>query len=82
MSEPTVLDAATRDSLAVASAIPGVTVMPSASTGMAFTGGDAEIQAGLKKMYADQSNWPSTFPKPYSDEVQAFINQAMAARQK
>ena len=39
----------------------------------AFTGGDAEIQAGLNKLYKDQANWPTTFPKPYSDEVGAFI---------
>lgn len=47
-----------------------------------FTGGDPEIQAGLRKMYADQANWPSTFPKPYSDEAQNFIFKAMAAGQK
>lgn len=45
-----------------------------------FTGGDPEIQKGLNKMYADQKNWPSTFPKPYTDEVQAFIAKALAAR--
>jgi DNA-binding transcriptional MerR regulator len=38
-----------------------------------FTGGDPEISAGLKKLYADQSNWPAHFQKPYSDEVGAFI---------
>ncbi len=37
-----------------------------------FTGGDPEISAGFKKLYADQSNWPQ-FQKPYSDEVEAFI---------
>jgi DNA-binding transcriptional MerR regulator len=44
-----------------------------------FTGGSPEIQAGLNKMYADQSNWPATFPKPYSDEAGAFMCAAMAA---
>jgi DNA-binding transcriptional MerR regulator len=45
-----------------------------------FTGGDPEIQKGLNKMYADKQNWPSTFPKPYSDEVQAFMQKALAIR--
>ena len=47
-----------------------------------FTGGDPGIEENLRRLYADQSNWPSTFKKPYSDEVGAFICQAMAARQK
>jgi len=45
-----------------------------------FTGGDPAIQQGLNKMYSDKENWPSSFPKPYSDEVQAFIAKAMAIR--
>jgi DNA-binding transcriptional MerR regulator len=45
-----------------------------------FTGGDAAIHEGLNKMYADQKNWPSKFPKPYSDEVQTFILRAIAIR--
>jgi hypothetical protein len=44
-----------------------------------FTGGDPEVQKGLNKLYADQSNWPSSFQKPFSDEVWAFVKQAMAA---
>jgi DNA-binding transcriptional MerR regulator len=48
----------------------------------AFTGGDAEVSEGLKKLYSDKANWPSTFQKPYSDEVGAFICEAVAARQK
>jgi DNA-binding transcriptional MerR regulator len=44
-----------------------------------FTGGDAEIQKGLNKMYSDP-NWSAPFPKPYSDEAGAFIMQAMTAR--
>jgi len=46
----------------------------------AFTGGSSEIQAGLNKMYADQSNWPANFPKPYSDAAGNFIHEAMAAK--
>ena len=46
-----------------------------------FTGGTPEVAAGLKKLYADQGNWPASFKKPYSDEVGAFISKAMAARQ-
>ena len=45
-----------------------------------FTGGDAEIQKGLNKMYSDKQNWPATFPKPYSDEVQSFMQKALAIR--
>lgn len=45
----------------------------------AFAGGSAAVAAGLKKLYADQSNWPSTFKKPYSDEVGAFICKAVEA---
>ncbi|MFN2499125.1 MAG: TipAS antibiotic-recognition domain-containing protein, partial [Pyrinomonadaceae bacterium] len=47
-----------------------------------FTGGNRAIQEGLNKMHADKSNWPSTKPRPYSDEAMAFIRQAMAAREK
>ncbi len=42
-----------------------------------FTGGDKEIQQGLNKMYADESNWQTTWKKPFSDEVQAWITEAM-----
>ena len=42
-----------------------------------FTGGNPEIQKGLNKMYADRNNWPASMPKPFSDEVQAFIVEAM-----
>jgi MerR family transcriptional regulator, thiopeptide resistance regulator len=41
-----------------------------------FTMGSPAISEGLKKLYADQANWPSTFEKPYSDEVGAFICEA------
>ena len=42
-----------------------------------FTGGDKKIQAGLNKMYADEKNWQTTWKKPFSDEVQNFIFEAM-----
>ena len=45
-----------------------------------FTGGDKDIQAGLNKMYSDQSKWPTNFPKPYSDAAGEFIHQAMSAK--
>jgi len=44
-----------------------------------FTGGDPEIQKGVNKLYADQGNWPASFQRPWSDEVQEFIMKAMAA---
>jgi len=47
-----------------------------------FTGGDREIQAGLNKLYSDQTNWPKDFPKPYSDAAGAFMCEAMAAQLK
>jgi MerR family transcriptional regulator, thiopeptide resistance regulator len=43
-----------------------------------FTMGSPAITEGLKKLYADQANWPSTFQKPYPDEVGAFICEAQA----
>ena len=46
----------------------------------AFTGGNAEIQKGLNRMYADRNNWPASMPKPFSDEVQSFIIEAMKCR--
>jgi len=48
----------------------------------AFTGGNPAIRESLAKLYADQANWPSTFSKPYPDEVGAFIAQAGAACKK
>jgi MerR family transcriptional regulator, thiopeptide resistance regulator len=48
----------------------------------AFTGGDPGIEQNLKKLYADQANWPSTFQKPCSDGVSAFIAKAIAIRNK
>ena len=42
-----------------------------------FTGGDSQIQEGLNKMYADEKNWQTNWKKPFSDEVQNFIFEAM-----
>ncbi|HUI40914.1 MAG TPA: MerR family transcriptional regulator [Terriglobia bacterium] len=47
-----------------------------------FTGGNPAVQQGLNRLYADPQHWPSTFKKPYSDEVGAFICQAAEVRQK
>jgi DNA-binding transcriptional MerR regulator len=41
-----------------------------------FTGGDPGIKANLQKLYADKANWPPTFKKPYSDEVDKFLCEA------
>src|SRR5215831_10078651 len=46
-----------------------------------FTGGNPEIQKGLNKMYADRQSWPASMPKPFGDEVQAFIVEALKCRQ-
>ncbi len=42
-----------------------------------FAGGDKAIQAGLNRMYADEKNWQTDWKKPFSDEVQNFIIEAM-----
>ena len=47
-----------------------------------FTGGNPEIQSGLNKIYADKASWPASFPRPYGDDVDAFIRQAMLSRGK
>ena len=46
-----------------------------------FTGGNAEIQKGLNRMYSERENWPASMPKPFSNEVQEFIAKAMKCRQ-
>ncbi len=46
-----------------------------------FTGGDSGIRESLTRLYADQSNWPGTFRKPYSDESADFISRARAAKE-
>lgn len=47
-----------------------------------FTQGKPAIEQGLKKVYADEKNWPKDFKKPFSDEAMAFIGKANAARKK
>ena len=47
-----------------------------------FTGGDPQIESGLRKLYADQKNWPSGVQKPFSDEACAFIAKARQAAKK
>lgn len=47
-----------------------------------FTAGNQQVAEGLKKLYADQKNWPSTFKKPYSDEVGALMCGAMEIRKQ
>jgi MerR family transcriptional regulator, thiopeptide resistance regulator len=41
-----------------------------------FTGGDPEMEKNLQKLYADRSNWPENFKKPFSDAVDTFLCQA------
>lgn len=43
-----------------------------------FTGGDPEIQKGLNRMHSDPE-WIARFPRPYSDEAAAFIQQAIGS---
>jgi DNA-binding transcriptional MerR regulator len=47
-----------------------------------FTGGDPGIRENLKRLYADQANWPDTFKKPYGDDAGAFICRAQAEGKK
>ncbi len=45
-----------------------------------FTQGDPEIEKGLKVLYSDKPNWPSTFQQPFQNEAAQFICAAQAAR--
>ena len=47
-----------------------------------FTGGDPGIRENLRRLYADQANWPTTFSKPYSDESSTFIASVKAAQEE
>ena len=40
-----------------------------------FTGGNPEILASLKRLYADQANWPEGAQRPYPDEVGQFLSR-------
>lgn len=46
-----------------------------------FTGADPQVEAGLKALYSDRSNWPANqWQMPYSKESSDFIQKAYAAR--
>jgi DNA-binding transcriptional MerR regulator len=47
-----------------------------------FTGGNPEILASLKRLYADQANWPEGAQRPYTDDAASFISQANNSREK
>ena len=47
-----------------------------------FTGGNPEILASLKHLYADQANWPAGAQRPYTDEASNFISKATASEKK
>jgi len=47
-----------------------------------FTGGDPGIVANLKKLEEDKANWPATFKKPFSDEVEKFLCEAARGLEK
>jgi MerR family transcriptional regulator, thiopeptide resistance regulator len=47
-----------------------------------FTGGDPGILANLKRLYADQANWPDDFKQPFSNEAAGFLSRARAAGKK
>src|SRR5260370_21057355 len=46
-----------------------------------FTGGNSEIEAGLNKIEADPANLPGSMPKPFGDEVQGVLVEAINGRQ-
>lgn len=50
----------------------------------AFTGGDREITAGLKKLYSDRANWQGDLDSkiPFDSTVSTFVSRAVAARKR
>jgi DNA-binding transcriptional MerR regulator len=42
-----------------------------------FTGGDAEIQQGLNRLWNDPTHWPADFKRPWSDAADALIKAAL-----
>lgn len=48
----------------------------------AFTGGNPEIEASLKKFYADRDNWSGSFKSPVNEEAAAFISKAWEVGKK
>jgi hypothetical protein len=47
-----------------------------------FTGGDPGIAGSLTKLFADRANWPKDFKRPYSDQVNKFLCDAMQGLKK
>lgn len=47
-----------------------------------FTMSDPKLLASLSNLYQDEASWPTTFKKPYSNEVEAFIQRALAIRKQ
>jgi DNA-binding transcriptional MerR regulator len=47
-----------------------------------FTGGDPGVAASLRRLFADQANWPETFKRPYSDAVNKFLCNAAKGLEK
>ena len=45
-----------------------------------FTGSDPQIEQGLKRLYADQQNWPQNFRKPFSDAVCEYMAKVAKAQ--
>jgi DNA-binding transcriptional MerR regulator len=46
----------------------------------AFTQGDPDIEKGLKALYSDKQNWPTTFQQPFKSGAAQFICAAQAAK--
>ena len=42
-----------------------------------FTQGNAEIAAGLNKLWSDSTHWPNEFKRPWSEAADAFIKSMM-----
>jgi DNA-binding transcriptional MerR regulator len=47
-----------------------------------FTGGDPGIAANLQKLSEDKANWPQTFKRPLSDDVDQFLCEAAKGLEK
>ncbi|MFN2448987.1 MAG: MerR family transcriptional regulator [Candidatus Baltobacteraceae bacterium] len=43
-----------------------------------FTRNDPGVTTALKKLYADQPNWPATIKRPWTDEAQTFLDRVRA----
>lgn len=47
-----------------------------------FTRGDPGIEKSLQNLFADKANWPATFKRPFSEEVNAFLCRAAEGLKK